>query len=291
MLSRVLNKVVRVSKQKLRRSTAKSNSDLARLRSSDDAKTKAIGEAIFETVSRIQPSDEVAATEKVEQRRNELLTTKREIPKVDFGAGSWRNPRSEEEVRQGVQSTASVASIARASKPKFWATLLFKLARKVPPTSGVELGTCVGISAAYQGFAMQLNGKGKLVTLEGSPETAKIAQETLDGLGLSNSQVIVGPFHETLDETLRQSNPIDYFFNDGHHDRDAVLRYFEQAKPYLTEDAMVVFDDISWSPGMREAWETIERDERVALSVDLHDVGVVLLGKRSGDVGKHRVPL
>lgn len=291
MLSRIGNKLLRVSKQRIRRATVKSNPDLARLRASNCPRAKAIGDAIFETASKVQSPEEKRAVERIEQRRAELLASQREIPKVDYGAGSWKAPRTEEEVQNGVESTATVASIARASKPVFWATLLSKVVKHVKPTSCVELGSCVGISAAYQAFAMQISDQGYLFTLEGSPETAKIAAETLETLGLTNAEVVVGRFQDTLDETLNKAQPIDYFFNDGHHDRDAVLRYFEQAKPYLADNAVVTFDDISWSPGMRQAWETIEKDDRVMTSVDLHDVGIVVLGQRQGDSGMFRIPL
>ena len=291
MLGRIAKKLLRVSKQQIRRGTVKSHPDLARLRASECPRSKAIGDAIFETVSRIQSPEEQLAVERIERRRAELLASQREIPKVDYGAGSWKAPRTEEEVQNGVESTATVAAIARASKPVFWATLLAKVVKCVKPTSCVELGSCVGISAAYQAFAMQMNDQGYLYTLEGSPETARIAAETLESLGLSNAEVIVGRFQDTLDDTLKKAQPIDYFFNDGHHDRDAVLRYFEQAKPFLADNAVVTFDDISWSPGMRQAWEIIEKDERVMTSVDLHDVGVVVLGPRNGDSGRFRIPL
>ena len=78
---------------------------------------------------------------------------------------------------------------------------------------------------------------------------------------------------------MQNAQPIDFFFNDGHHEHDAVLEYFEQAKPYLSTDAVVVFDDIDWSDGMQAAWNTIRKDDRVMASVDLGAIGVVVLGE------------
>lgn len=46
----------------------------------------------------------------------------------------------------------------------------------------------------------------------------------------------------------------------------------------VSDEAIVVFDDISWSPGMRGAWSEIEEDKRVVVSVDLGVVGIVLIG-------------
>ena len=63
-------------------------------------------------------------------------------------------------------------------------------------------------------------------------------------------------------EVFKNSDPIDLFFNDGHHDRDAVINYFEKVLPYLSKNAVIVIDDISWSPGMKSAWMEIENDPR-----------------------------
>lgn len=289
MITRIVNKLIRMARQPIRRSQAKTA--VTQLTSSSTPQVAAIGEALRDTLSNTLTSDEQAALQRIEQRRRALLSSTREIPKLDFGAGSPKSKRSKEEMEKGVASTSRVADIAKASKPEFWAIFLFKLVRKLQPTSCVELGTCVGISAAYQAVAQQMNGQGKLVTLEGSPDTAKIARETLETMGLDNGSVVVGPFHETLDGVLKSSQPIDYFFNDGHHDHDAVLRYFNEAMPFLASDAIVVFDDISWSADMREAWEKIERDERVAAAIDLEEVGIALMGERTSGSQKFRIPL
>jgi predicted O-methyltransferase YrrM len=192
---------------------------------------------------------------------------------------------------EGVRSTVQVADIATASKPAFWALVLFKIIRKLSPRSCVELGSCVGISAAYQASALRLNGQGTLVTLEGSPEIAAIARETLEGFDLGNASVVTGPFHRTLREVLERAGAVDFFFNDGHHDHDAVMRYFNEAMPHLADGAVMVFDDISWSAGMRRAWAEIEDDDRVAASIDLHTVGMALLRKDAAAKVKFRIPL
>ncbi len=70
----------------------------------------------------------------------------------------------------------------------------------------------------------------------------------------------VGNFSKTLGPALAALRPIDFMFIDGHHDRDATLRYFEQARPFLAPKNVVVFDDIDWSDGMREAWAQIKQE-------------------------------
>jgi predicted O-methyltransferase YrrM len=260
-LKRILKKGLSLPLQFLRRHKAKNA--LTQLESHQDPKLKAIAIALRESLAHGLSVLEQEAISLIEKRRSFLLKSVKEIAVVDYGAGSPSSNRTKEEMERGVQSKALVANITSASKSQFWATILFKMIRKLEPLSCVELGSCVGISASYQASALNINGKGNIVTLEGSPEIAKIAEETLESLGIKNTSVVTGSFQHTLRGVLEASKPIDFFFNDGHHDHDAVIRYFNEAMPYLSDGAVIVFDDISWSTGMRKAWTEIENRDSV----------------------------
>lgn len=288
-LKRILKKGLKLPLQLLRRYNAKSA--LARLASHKNLKLKAIGVAMQESLAHNLSLQEKRAISSIEERRSFLLNSDKEIVVVDYGAGSSNSNRTREEMEKGVQSTALTSKITTASKPKFWATTLFKIIRKLEPLSCVELGTCVGITASYQAAALKINGKGAIVTLEGSNEIANLAKETFANLEINNASVVTGPFHETLSGVFETSKPIDFVFNDGHHDHDAVIRYFNQVMPYLSDSAVIVFDDISWSPGMRKAWTEIENDERVSASIDLHTIGIALIDKAMNTKERFEIPL
>lgn len=213
------------------------------------------------------------------------------ITVIDYGAGNPGDKRRKEEMDQGVSETELLSDVCMTSKPAFWGVFLFKLIRKLQPLSCVEMGTCVGISASYQAAALKLNSKGKLLTLEGSPDVAKVAQKTFAFLDLDNVSVISGPFHETLKHALQVSKPVDYLFNDGHHDHDYVLKYYFESLPYLSENAILIFDDISWSQGMKRAWREIAADDRIMASIDLHTLGIAFTGDRKGHSAQIRIPL
>lgn len=264
---------------------------LVQLTSHNSSIVRAIGSALHETLTNTINSHEQELIGLIEQRRSYLLNSNKKITVIDYGAGSPNAKRSMEAMKNGVQSTEYIANICRASKPAFWATFLFKLIRKLEPSSCVELGSCLGISASYQAAALCINGKGSLVTLEGSPEIAKIAKETLNNLSYQNTTVITGEFSETLSDVLSSSSPIDFFFNDGHHDHDAVIQYFNEALPYLSDQAIIIFDDISWSTGMRKAWREIENDNRVNVSIDFDSIGIALISKDLRIKEKFRIPL
>jgi predicted O-methyltransferase YrrM len=166
----------------------------------------------------------------------------------------------------------------KASKPPAWSLLLFELVRAFRPRNCIELGTCLGISAAYQAAALRLNGAGTLVTLEGAEALAGLSRLHLRELGLDNVTVVAGRFQDKLPGILRHGPPVDYAFIDGHHDEKATLEYYRLFLPALAGCAVLVFDDIAWSDGMRRAWSAIRSADGVGLSVDLGPVGLCVAG-------------
>lgn len=218
--------------------------------------------------------EEQAWIDRIEAARVRLNASTQEIRFLDYGV---RFP-GQERLAQPIESIDLVSTISqRSSKAPFWNLLLFKLMRALQPQSGLEMGTCVGLSAAYQGAALSLNGTGSLVTIEGVRDLAAVARQTLQGLDITPVEVVHGWFKKALPTVLARTAPIDYAFIDGHHQEDATLRYFEQLLPHLSQPALLVFDDIKWSEGMRRAWATISADPRVQVSMDLGPLGLTWL--------------
>lgn len=250
-----------------------------------------IGDALIETIDHIITPEEKQIFSIIENRRSFLLNSDLVIECIDFGAGNPHSNRPIDQMKEGLRSTTSISKICKASKSKFWVLIIFKLIRKLKPSSCIELGTCLGISASYQAAALTLNKKGRLVTLEGSPESCRVAKETLDINKFKNTEVICGPFDDTFISALSSLQPVDFLFNDGHHDHDAVIKYFDDAIPYLADDAIILFDDISWSQGMRKAWKEIEDDERISVTIDLGAMGIAFLSNRIVEKTKFSIPL
>ena len=191
----------------------------------------------------------------------------------------------------GVVSTTSVSSVSGASVPYFWALILFKLVGEFKPSSCIELGTSVGISAAYQAAAQKLNNKGRITSLEGAASLASLSDKNLQKLGLDNTVVVKGRFQDNLEKVLNEKKPIDYAFIDGHHDEKATISYFESFIPYLSRKAMIVFDYISWSDGMCRAWDKIVENENVKIVVDLRKIGICVLDNNMENKFGFRIPL
>jgi predicted O-methyltransferase YrrM len=244
--------------------------------SSSDARARELANGIGDLLSDAFTDEEREWIARIEAMRNRLNARTDRIRLVDYGSGPHQG-RTAEDAYEGIVSEAVVGETAeKRSKQVPWTIALFEIVRHAGSRNALELGSAYGVSAAFQAAAIATNGGGRFTTIEGDPEQAKIAEANLAELGLDVS-IVVGRFQDVLAGVLDELAPIDYVFIDGHHERDATIAYFEQILPALGEGAIAVFDDISWSDGMRDAWGVVSRHPRVAVAVDLVAVGVCVV--------------
>ncbi len=173
--------------------------------------------------------------------------------------------------------TLTIAGASRASKPADQARWLFHLVLATQPKCVIELGTNTGISSAYIGAAMRMNGVGgQFLTLDASPYRQREALKTHQSLHLDNVGYVRGLFSETLTPSLERLGSVDLAFIDGHHQYQSTLDYFEEILKFSNPQTIFLFDDIRWSAGMKKAWAEIQQDRRLGLVVDLAVMGLAV---------------
>ena len=173
------------------------------------------------------------------------------------------------------QQMSLAAHGAAVSSDRPWTDFLFQLTRVVRPHAVLELGTNIGMSGSYLAAALRTNGAGHLWTIEGIPDLAKAAQQTFQSAELDPwATSVVGWFKDALSTTL-SNGPFQLVFIDGHHNGDATIDYYRQIKPHLGDNSFLVFDDINWSRGMQQGWQTITEDKDIRDCAAIMGFGVV----------------
>jgi len=225
---------------------------------------------VFDLVNEVLEDDRhFYVFDDIERLRVNLLRDKRLLNVTDLGAGSHTTTSNQR----------SVQSIARSAvTPSRYTQFLFSLVHYLKPKTLLEMGTSLGISTLYQAKA---DGRAQVITLEGCPEIAAIAQENFKRLGANNIELMTGNFSNTLPQALRKIQRIDYVFFDGNHRKMATLNYFQEALKYAHEDSVFVFDDIYWSQEMMEAWEEIKAHPQVTLTIDIFYMGIIFFRKEN----------
>lgn len=205
----------------------------------------------------------------IQRLRKELRKNRQLITVTDFGAGSKINSSRQR----------SIGDIARNSqKPARFGRLLFRLVQRFQAKTVIDLGTSLGITTAYLAKASQ-PFDGRVLTFEGCPETAAIALQNFDQLGLPNVTIVVGNINETLEPQLSTLSSVDFAFFDANHRYEPTVRYFETCLTKIHNDTVFVFDDIHWSDEMEQAWNHVKRHSAVSVTIDLFWVGLVFFRK------------
>jgi predicted O-methyltransferase YrrM len=199
----------------------------------------------------------------IELNRKKLLADDRLITVTDLGAGSHLNNNKQKKIS---------AIAANALKAPKLAQLLHRLAAYLKPETIIELGTCLGVTTLY---LQQAAPKAKVYTLEGCPQTAAVAGTQFTEAGLNNIDLVVGNFDDTLHGLINKLPKLDFVFVDGNHQKSATLEYFNWCLPKVHENTLLIFDDIYWSEGMKEAWAEIKAHPQVTATVDLFWIGLV----------------
>lgn len=213
------------------------------------------------------------ASQQIELLRKTLKKDQRLINITDFGAGSKKDGNTQRKVSEIIRS---------AEKAPRWGILLHHIIRKFNYKNILDLGTSFGMTTAYQATA---DANARIVSFEGCPETADVARENFEKLGIQNIELITGNIDETLAAQVSLMPVLDMVFFDANHRYEPTLRYFETCLPKKHEHSCFVFDDIYWSKEMKAAWEEIKRHREVTVTIDLFFVGLVFF--RKGQAKEH----
>ena len=227
---------------------------------------------------RVSP-DEAAAERAIARVRQRLAASELSVAVEDFGAGS-RPGNLGEAAKPPQRRLADI--YARAAAPPAWGRLLFGLVRALRPASVLELGTSLGVGAMHLQAALALNmldgepkAPGRLVTLEGAPTLAALAEQHLAEVpAAAETQVVEGRFDDTLGDVADAHGPFDFVVVDGHHEAAAALRYVGRLRPHLAPGALVILDDAEPWAAIRPAFRLLAAEPGVQ-SVDLGKLGLL----------------
>lgn len=183
------------------------------------------------------------------------------IEMKDFGQGS--------RVFKGNARKVS-AVVKNAGMKKKRQKLLFRLASYFKSENILELGTSLGLGTV----ALSLSNEfASIKTVEGCPNTLRKAQDYFEKFNLHNIEIHQKIFSEFLLENTTQK--YDLIFIDGDHNGDRTLGYFNSLLKNIHNDSIIIFDDIYWSKDMTEAWQQIIANEKVTVSIDTFQWGMV----------------
>ena len=182
------------------------------------------------------------------------------------------NSQQSNHISVSLDRIATVTSINQ-----YWGTFLYLIAHAQQAKTILELGSCAGISGCYLAASPYCQ---KFITVEGSSSLAKIAESNLNEV--SHNFILFNTlFDAALDQILPNlAQTIDVTYIDGNHEKRATLDYFERLKPHLSQNGIVLFDDIHWTTDMEEAWQMITQCHGFSYTIDLGRIGLGIWNRK-----------
>ncbi len=199
----------------------------------------------------------------IEILRKELKSNKSLINVTDLGAGSKKSKSNYRKIKD-------IAKYSVESRKN--AELIYKICNYYNCKNVLELGTSLGITSCY--IAMSNKKSINLTTIEGCKNIASIAQDNFNKLSVDNIKLIVNNFDYELNNQVKNNN-FDLIYFDGNHKYKATIFYFNTALKYSKSNSIFIFDDIYWSPEMTKAWNEIKSNDKVKVSIDLFNLGII----------------
>lgn len=187
------------------------------------------------------------------------------IEMTDYGEGS----------RIFKESNRKVSEVYKnAGMKKNRQQLLLRIAAYLECENMLEFGTSLGLGTV----ALAVSNKfANVHTVEACPNTAQTAQHYFNEFGLLNIKLYQETFKEFL---LRESKEkYDLVFIDGDHNGERTLSYFNSLLNHVHNKSVIIFDDIYWSKDMTATWKKIIANERVTVSIDTFQWGLVFFRK------------
>ena len=208
--------------------------------------------------------------DRVARLASTLKKDKTVIERADFGAGHGG--------KGGGSYTSTIGETARrSSRRRDEGKLLHNMVKHYQPQRLLELGSHLGISTLYQASAMR--PEARLLSLEGDPGLAQLAEKHLEVWNCGNAKVVTGPFAETIPGLDLADYRPDYVFMDGDHRYEPTMLYISMILPYMPENSILILDDIYWSKGMARAWNEIVQLKDITLTIDLFHFGICFVKK------------
>lgn len=200
----------------------------------------------------------------LKSHRKALRSDSSMVEMKDFGQGS--------RVFKGNARKVS-AVVKNAGMRKKRQKLLFRLSKYFKSETVLELGTSLGLGTVALSLSNEFSA---IQTVEGCPNTLQKAQEYFEKFNLHNIQIHQELFSEFLENTSTQ---FDLIFIDGDHNGERTLGYFNSLLNKVHNDSLIIFDDIYWSKDMTVAWQKIIANEKVTVSIDTFQWGLVFFRK------------
>ncbi len=134
--------------------------------------------------------------------------------------------------------------------------LCYAICRAVKPEIFIETGVAFGVTSSYILKALEVNKKGKLISIDKPPAkpraTEFIGAYIPDELRC-NWRLYRGASQKLLPQILSEIKEVNIFLHDSRHTYNNMSAEFKLVEPYLTDRSVLIADDINRNIAFEES--------------------------------------
>lgn len=123
------------------------------------------------------------------------------------------------------------------------AETLYSMVRLLKPDRIIETGVGAGISSTYILRALQLNGRGRLYSID-LPDATGLSGWAVPDQLKQCWDLRLGSSKDLLPSLLRETGPIDLFLHDSDHSYQHMMFEFRMMWPHLHENGLFLAHDV-----------------------------------------------
>lgn len=174
----------------------------------------------------------------------------------------------------------------RKNSPTLWSRylenrriceLLFRLVNYAQPYTILEVGTFAGASSIYLSCARK---NGRFITLDEKSPANQLATSLFRHYK-GNIDYRIGEVPALVSETVSEFDTLDFLLlHAGDYSLSTVQNMFENCLSKSSPRSVFVIQDIYSSSAVKKWWKELVDDERLGITFDLYDIGVIFFDKK-----------
>lgn len=161
-------------------------------------------------------------------------------------------------------------NISQVSVPSNLGNFLFWLVINSKPDNIIEIGTAFGYSGCHLLAGIKHNNKGNLFTYEINSQWAGVAKKNLEKID-QRFNLVVGQFEKEYYHTFDSAKKIDLVFIDAIHTPEFVDKEIRIIKKNMSNNGLILLDDIHFSEEMYAYWKKIAFSNWVCSSIEINN--------------------
>ena len=154
---------------------------------------------------------------------------------------------------------------------------IFRLANYAHPQTILEIGTSVGASSVYLSCSRK---NARFITVDKNSPANTLAASLFKNYS-GNIDFRFGDVSALVSGAISELDSLDFLFlHAGDYPLNAVQSMFEECISKSNAGSVFLIQDIHKSSALKNWWKEIQLDERVGITFDLYDFGIIFFDRK-----------